>query len=594
MNSKVLINYDNSNMSRDVKAGQNIKDFLSDSRIFLDSPCGGNGTCGKCKVIANGELSELTENEKRLLTQKEITQGIRLACCTKITGNATITLQESDEAQISKVISSQLEFKQHFTSFSVDLVIPTLATPINDETNILQASNSKSITYNALKKLSQITKLQRNNIFVVKSGGTIVDISAQSIAVYGMAVDIGTTTVVAYFYDLITGNLIDTESGINDQCAYGADIISRISACIEQQSGLDELQRTIINELNGFINNFCTKANTKISNIYFATIAGNTTMLHLIAGINPTNIANAPFIPVSLFGKDFSSLTLGLNLNADANVYFVRCISSYIGGDITAGMLACGLDKADKITLYIDIGTNGEMALMHNGEITCCSTAAGPAFEGAQIKFGTGGISGAISSIQIQEEEMIIKTISDKPAIGICGSGLIDAIAVMLKLEVIDETGRICDNDEILNKTISKRIIEIDDSNAFVLDIKSGIYITQKDVREVQLAKSAIAAGIASLLHDTKIAITDVQNLILAGGFGSHMNSGSACEIGLLPKELIGKIEIVGNAAGNGAAQLLLSQECFARLEDIAISCENIELSGHPYFQDQYIENMMF
>jgi uncharacterized 2Fe-2S/4Fe-4S cluster protein (DUF4445 family) len=317
-------------------------------------------------------------------------------------------------------------------------------------------------------------------------------------------------------------------------------------------------------------------------------------MLHLATGINPTNIANAPFIPVSLFGKDFSSLTLGLNLNADANVYFVRCISSYIGGDITAGMLACGLDKADKITLYIDIGTNGEMALMHNGKITCCSTAAGPAFEGAQIKFGTGGISGAISSIQIQEEEMIIKTISDKPAIGICGSGLIDAIAVMLKLEVIDETGRICDNDEILNKTISKRIIEIDDSNAFVLDIKSGIYITQKDVREVQLAKSAIAAGIASLLHDTKIAITDVQNLILAGGFGSHMNSGSACKIGLLPKELIGKIEVVGNAAGNGAAQLLLSQECFARLEDIATSCENIELSGHPYFQDQYIENMMF
>lgn len=595
---KVLISYDNSNMNRDVKAGQNIKDILADSRIFLDSPCGGNGTCGKCKVICSGSLSEITENEKSLLTTAEIEQGIRLACFTNIDGDATVTLPKSDDAQILKGFSAEVEFKQHFKSFSVDLTTPTLANPINDETNILQATNSKFITNNALKKLSEITKLQRNNIFALKNEDTIVDVSTKAISVYGMAVDIGTTTVVAYFYDLITGELIDTQSGINEQRAFGADVISRISACIEQENGLNDLQRTIINELNRFINNFCKMANTKISNIYFATIAGNTTMLHLIAGINPTNIANAPFIPVSLFGKNFSAASLGLNLNVDASVYLVRCISSYIGGDITAGMLACGqacgADATDKTTLYIDIGTNGEMTLIHNGKITCCSTAAGPAFEGAQIKFGTGGVSGAISSIHLQDNEIIIKTINNMPAIGICGSGLIDAIAVMLKLEVIDETGRICDNDEIPDMAISKRIVEIDDSNAFILDIESGIYITQKDVREVQLAKSAIASGIACLLHDTNIAVTDVQKLILAGGFGSHMNSDSACEIGLLPKELTDKIEVVGNAAGNGAAQLLLSQESFARLDDIAASCENIELSGHPYFQDQYIENMMF
>jgi uncharacterized 2Fe-2S/4Fe-4S cluster protein (DUF4445 family) len=595
---KVLISYDNSNMNRDVKAGQNIKDILADSRIFLDSPCGGNGTCGKCKVICSGSLSEITENEKSLLTTAEIEQGIRLACFTNIDGDATVTLPKTDDAQILKGFSAEVEFKQHFKSFSVDLTTPTLANPINDETNILQATNSKFITNNALKKLSEITKLQRNNIFALKNEDTIVDVSTKPIPVYGMAVDIGTTTVVAYFYDLITGELIDTESGINEQRAFGADVISRISACIEQENGLNDLQRTIINELNGFINDFCTKANTNISNIYFATIAGNTTMLHLIAGINPTNIANAPFIPVSLFGKNFSAASLGLNLNVDASVYLVRCISSYIGGDITAGMLACGkacgADATDKTTLYIDIGTNGEMTLIHNGKITCCSTAAGPAFEGAQIKFGTGGVSGAISSIHLQDNEIIIKTINNMPAIGICGSGLIDAIAVMLKLEVIDETGRICDNDEIPDMAISKRIVEIDDSNAFILDIESGIYITQRDVREVQLAKSAIASGIACLLHDTNIAVTDVQKLILAGGFGSHMNSDSACEIGLLPKELTDKIEVVGNAAGNGAAQLLLSQESFARLDDIAASCENIELSGHPYFQDQYIENMMF
>jgi uncharacterized 2Fe-2S/4Fe-4S cluster protein (DUF4445 family) len=594
MNSNVLINSDNSNITRQVNAGQTIKEILYDADIFLDAPCGGNGTCGKCKIIASGGVSEISENEKSLLTQQEIKQGIRLACCTYISGDATITLPKAEEMQILTGSSSQLEFKPHFQTVTVDLITPTLINPIDDKTNLLQVSGSTSVTYNALKKLAEITMIQRKGFFVIKNGNTIVDIFTQPNPVYGMAVDIGTTTVVAYFYDLITGRLIDTESGLNEQRAWGADVISRISACIEQPNGLHDLQQSIINEINNFINDFCKKTSAGSGSIYFATIAGNTTMLHIAAGIHPANIANAPFIPVSLFGCNYSALQTALDLNKDVSVYFVHCLSSYIGGDITAGMLACGLDRIEQTTIYIDIGTNGEMALKHNGKIICCSTAAGPAFEGAQIKYGTGGIAGAISSVQLIENEIIIKTINKKPAIGICGSGLVDAIAVMLNLEVVDETGRICDRDEIDDAIIAKRIIEIDGGNAFVLDANSGIYISQKDVREVQLAKSAIASGIDCLLHDTGIQVAEVQKLILAGGFGSHLNSDSACEIGLLPKSLLGKIEVVGNAAGNGASQLLLSEESFARLENIASICEYIELSGHAYFQDQYIENMMF
>jgi uncharacterized 2Fe-2S/4Fe-4S cluster protein (DUF4445 family) len=590
----LLINSDNSSINREVKSGQTIKEILSEAGILLDSPCGGNGTCGKCRVIAGGELSELSENEKSLLTEQEIAQGVRLACCTNIAGDASVTLPRSDEMQILKGFSSELELNLHFQTISIDLMTPTLLKPIDDRTNLLQVTDSASVTFSALKKLSEVTKKQRKGIFVIKNGSTIVDVFTERTAVYGMAVDIGTTTVVAYFYDLITGNLVDTESGLNDQRAWGADVISRISACIEQISGLRDLQQSIINEINSFVNNFCKKIKAESSSIYFATIAGNTTMLHIASGIHPANIANAPFIPVSLFGVSYSALQAGLDLNKDAGVYFVHCLSSYIGGDITAGMLACSLDKTDQTIIYIDIGTNGEMALKNNGKLICCSTAAGPAFEGAQIKYGTGGVPGAISSVQLIENDIVIETINDRPCIGICGSGLVDAIAVMLKTQVIDETGRICDSDEIEDEAISKRIIELDDGNAFILDAKSGIHISQKDVREVQLAKSAIASGIACLLHDAGIQIAEVQSLILAGGFGAHLNAASACEIGLFPKELLGKTEVVGNAAGNGAAQLLVSEESFIRLENIVAACETIELSGHAYFQDQYIENMMF
>ena len=306
MSLNVFINSDNGIIKSQAKAGQTIKEILSDADIFLDAPCGGNGTCGKCRIIASGGVSELSENEKILLSEQEIKQGIRLACCTNITGEVSITLPKSEEAQIAKGFSSQLEFKPHFKTQFVDMIAPTLLNPIDDKTNLLQVAGAASITYDAIKKLSEITKTTRKNLFIIKNSNTIIDVFAVPNPVYGMAVDIGTTTVVAYFYDLITGNLIDTESGLNEQRSCGADVISRISACIEKPSGLNDLQMLIINEINSFIDNFCKKINTNSENIYFATVAGNTTMLHIAAGINPANIANAPFIPVSLFGGSYS------------------------------------------------------------------------------------------------------------------------------------------------------------------------------------------------------------------------------------------------------------------------------------------------
>lgn len=301
-------------------------------------------------------------------------------------------------------------------------------------------------------------------------------------------------------------------------------------------------------------------------------IAGNTTMLHLLTGLDPSGIAHAPFTPQSLFGTEYSAQQLGLCF--PASVYLTPCISAYVGGDITAGMAGCSLDECDSSILFADIGTNGEMALSVDGVMTCCSTAAGPAFEGAHITHGTGSIPGAIDRVWLDDGKVCFSTIGGEAPSGICGSGLIDAVAVLLETEQLDETG----------------FLEED----FLLDSASGICITQSDIREIQLAKSAVAAGLQCLVSRAGLQMEKVGQLLVAGGFGTHLNPVSATAIGLLPKQLSGRITAVGNASGFGASAALLNTQMKDRLENIAKCCQYIELSGDEEFQNLFVENMMF
>ncbi|NLE12454.1 MAG: DUF4445 domain-containing protein [Clostridiales bacterium] len=385
-------------------------------------------------------------------------------------------------------------------------------------------------------------------------GGTGLPLTGDEVC-SGLAVDIGTTTVAGYLYALPEGKLLGSLCLPNPQAQYGADVISRIEYA--SSGGLKQLTRMI----RDTVADLCKELGAV--NCRRRVLVGNTVMLHLYAGLDPTGISRAPFTPVSLFGSSFNG----------ADETLVRCISSYLGADTVAAVLASGMAEREETALLIDIGTNGEMVLSHNGLLIGCSTAAGPAFEGAQISQGMRYAPGAIDRVSVSEGRAVYTTVGDKKAVGICGSGLINAAACMLALGVMDETGYIEESWEISD---------------------SGVFITAGDVRKLQTAKAAIRAGVDVILDRTGISVDEIDTLYLAGGFGSFADMGSCSAIGMIPAELVPRVKVLGNAAGAGASMILLDQRNLERTEEIANRCEVLELSGDSGFADAFIERMMF
>ena len=530
-----------------------IFDFLSESTfnsLNLDFPCGGKKTCGKCKVkIKDGFefVSAPGETEKKYLTERDIKNNIRYACMCEISGDVTVELNTDKDNNKLKIQTDGLK--------------------------------SENITPDKFK--------------IIANG--------KNSDIYGAAVDIGTTTVAVYLYDMITGNCLGVATEENPQRVYGADVITRINYTIENPDGLNNLKNLILSLIFKLIKNLCDENNIAQNDIYNIVLTGNTVMQHIALGLPPKTIAFAPFTPVSLFGFDVTlnkllgDVDIENNINENAIIYFPPAIASYVGGDITSGIIASDTDLCGKLRLFIDIGTNGEIGLGNKDFLMFCATAAGPAFEGAHIKLGMAGVKGAVNNIYLDEANNIIcETIGNIPPKGLCGSGIIDAVALMLELGVIDETGRVSDSDSDSDSYSGENLCEIDGENAFVLDTEHNIYITQKDVREIQLAKAAVSAGIMTLLKYCEKKIGDVDELILAGGFGAHINKKSACRIGLIPEELEDKIIIAGNTAGTGASAVLLDSSALNRISKIPGISKYIELSGDLFFMDEYIERMMF
>jgi len=404
----------------------------------------------------------------------------------------------------------------------------------------------------------------------------------------GVAVDIGTTSVVAHLTDLETCARVATASGVNAQRPYGADVISRIQYCAEH--GHDALTKAIRDQLAALILEACAAANARTDDIVYITIAANTIMQHLVAGYSPVGMGVAPFTPVSLFGEELPAWD-GLPVARDAKVYLAPAISSYVGGDITAGMLAAGLEETDGPVVYLDIGTNGEIAMKRGNKYYTCATAAGPAFEGAEITMGMAAIRGAIDKVR-WEQGLKFSTIGDAEAQGLCGSGLLDALAVLLETGAVDETGRLLDQDEIPHGISAHIRVQVDGTNAFFLT--KDVCMTSADIRKLQLAKSAIASGIQVLLKHSEVSEAEVKSFILAGGFGSFMDQNSAAKIGLFPKSFLPVSKTMGNTAGEGAAIALCSASARAALADMRERCEYIELSTSAEFNEQFIENILF
>ncbi|MCL2097104.1 MAG: ASKHA domain-containing protein [Oscillospiraceae bacterium] len=504
----------------------------------LNFACGGKKTCGKCRVrIISGLefVSKPSETEKKYISEKDGLNNIRYACMCEVYGNIAVELNPGEDNSNNKSMQIQTD-----------------------------GIKSVNIIPDRYKKLARENKKETD--------------------IYGAAVDIGTTTAAVYLYSMTDGKLIGVAAKENPQRLFGADVITRINYTIENPEGLDNLKNLILSLVFELIYNLCGENNINTKNIYYIVLAGNTVMQHIAMGLSPETIAFAPFTPVSLFGfeTDFDSLGVkNIDMNQSAKIYFPPAFASYVGGDISSGIIASGIDLSEKLVLFLDIGTNGEIGLGNKNSLAFCATAAGPAFEGAHIKFGMAGVPGAINKIELDESNNIIyETINKTEPKGICGSGIIDAVSVMLELEVLDETGRIIGGEKT------------DGENIFY--ITPDIYITQKDIREIQLAKASVCAGIITLLHHTGKTISDIDELVLAGGFGAHINKKSACRIGLIPKELEDKIITAGNAAGTGASALLLDLSSVERIEKTAEISKYIELSGDGFFMDEYIEQMTF
>ena len=387
------------------------------------------------------------------------------------------------------------------------------------------------------------------------------------------ALDLGTTTLALRLYDLNTGKCAGQHTAWNAQAAYGADVITRAQYCMEHPEGTKTLQSVIHSQLDEILGSL----GTSLKEIESLFVAGNTIMQHLFAGLDPSTIAVAPFTPRTLF---------------EDSDRFAPCVAGYVGGDITAGLLASGLFKKEGKYLFLDVGTNGEMALGGKDGFACCAVAAGPAFEGAGIACGMAGVDGAVSHVRFEGGALHFDVIGGGEAKGLCGSGLVDLAALLCREGVITASGLLLPPEEA-PENWAAHLREDEDGNG-IFFLTPSVYLTARDVRQLQLAKAAVAAGIRVLLKKSGTAIDEVGGLYLAGGFGSFLDPKSAADIGMLPRELADKTTVLGNASLEGAGMALTDKGARARLRDVQHACRYIELSGDRDFNEEYPEQMFF
>ncbi len=472
-------------------------------------PCGGHGKCGKCLVTVTGEVSPPTEDERRVLSEDELAQGVRLACRTAVWGDCAVTTSEQGKGQIV-----------------VNGVFP-----------------------------SSMREREISPVFEK----------------YGAAIDIGTTTLAMRLYDR-DGRMLAETSRLNPQSTWGADVISRMEAAMAGNAG--RIAGITRRTLNGMLEDLAGLAGIEPTHIGALTVTGNTVMLHLLTETDVEPLTHAPFEAKRLFGETLTAAELELtSLNKNTPVYLPPCIAAFVGADTVTAVLASDMKELPETALLCDIGTNGEMVLWHGGTLYGCSTAAGPAFEGAGISMGMGGRNGAVDRVWVKDGGIEAHVIGDATPVGICGSGLVDAVAALLETEALDETGFLEDDPAV---------------------IAAPVELTQEDIRAVQLAKSAIHAGMRTLIEAAALDCDEVATLYIAGGFGSYLDVQSAGKIGLLPEELTDRVTVLGNAALTGAAMLLLCGDLRSACEKLAKETKIVELATNPVFVSEYMERMMF
>jgi uncharacterized 2Fe-2S/4Fe-4S cluster protein (DUF4445 family) len=537
---------------------------LTQGGIYTVAPCNGKGTCGKCKIKLNEEIC--------------------LACQSYPQEDCMIKLLGTQEENFT-VSAEFVETKDAVldSGFTVErLVLADAAWPTHSsltEHINLTLHNTYGYSHKALKKLSALTETNENKaVSLIINNGTVIDIClAAKSRILGIAVDIGTTTIVISLIDMESGTTMDNFAALNSQRQYGADIITRIE--YNMAGGDLKLKECVCRDILKGID-VLTKGVTE--DIQHIVITGNTTMLYLLLGLSVNALAAYPFRTTVTDFLEFSFWEIFNSNLLDCRVTVMPGIAAYIGADILAGLLQCGFASADSISLLIDIGTNGEMVIGNKSRLLCLATAAGPAFEGAGISSGTGSVKGAISSFTIEKDKLCYETIQDAPAIGICGSGAIDIAAACLSSKWLDRNGQF--NEEKVKDGWFKIAESVYDD----------IIFTQKDIRQLQLAKAAIRTGVETLMENYGCQYADIDTVYLAGGFGANINVESAAVIGLIPRELKYKVKTVGNSALGGAICYLLNHQLKETVNSLKAAAVYLDLAADNQFNNSFMRYMQF
>ena len=587
-------------------AGQTIYDLAHHAHVRLNAGCGGQGTCGKCKVqVLEGPVSSVSADEAGFLTADEVAQGVRLACLTRILGPAKFRLLHQGKQAKTRILEEGRSIAHAHDPLIKKEYIRDISGGEEHRSyvdSIEHISGKKFSRENLLAILTNFpddVRERRPDATLIIDDGKIIGIEPGDTrsAVYGIGIDIGTTTVVAALIDLATGQEVGSVSQLNTQRIHGHDVLSRIQKSRDLPGGVAVLQGLIVKVIDGLITRLTHDKGVARRDIYEIAFAGNATMLHLLLGVSPASIGRAPYTPVFRKGLKFKASALGLDIAPFGLGYCLPSVSGYVGADIVAGVLATGLNKEKEPVLFIDLGTNGEIVLAYDGKMLSCSCAAGPAWEGMNLSCGMIAAEGAIEIVAFSHDAITFQTIDGKPPVGLCGSGIIDVAAALLDAGLVNPSGRFNAGG---HAGLSRKFTDTDGDLRFILveAALSGhghdIHVSQKDIRQVQLAKGAITSGVEVLLKEAGLDWNGLSKILIAGAFGKHVKVESLEKIGLIPKGSGDKVSFVGNTSKSGAVISLLSSEKRSEAQELAKDIRYVELSTYPGYDKIFLKELAF
>lgn len=600
MNSNCTIDFQPIGRRIHIQDGAKVFEVTRDDGVGMASLCGGKGTCGKCKIrIVSGEVSPLDERERKTLSVEEIAKGYRLACLTRVHGDIKVEIPIE-----SLVVSQRIQLSGERKGTAIEPVIRAITVSLSRPDRTDNRSDQVRLTdylienhglrdiHIDLYAQRQLSAVLRDNEWRAKiglCGNEVVAAGQAEDKLLGVAVDLGTTSIAAYLTDLETGETLASKGMMNPQIAYGEDVISRISHAIDHNG--DTLQRSVVEGINRLIDEMCSEGDLAPEGVAEVVLVGNTAMHHLFLGLPVRQLMLAPYVPVASGSLYTKSRDIGIAVSPGAYIYTLPNIAGFVGADHVAMLLAAGLNDVGTTAIGIDIGTNTEITLAAGGELRSCSCASGPAFEGAHIKHGMRAVAGAIERVKIDGDTVTLQTIDDKPPVGLCGSGVLDAVAQLLERGIIDDMGKFKSHPCVRQTDTGKEFI-------LAREDESGtgkeITLTQKDISEIQLAKGAIASGINILLKNANISWHQVDEVIIAGAFGTYIDVTSAISVGMLPPLPLSRFSQVGNAAGVGARLALISRTQRRMATDIARRVNYVELTSYPGYPKVFANALRF